>query len=52
MKRSIYLIIFLVLTFLIYICIINKAKNYNLTYEINSYKIKEEYNLKKWSVRK
>lgn len=49
MKKSIYLIIFLVLAFLIYIWIINKPKNYNITYEINSYKIKEEYNKTKKS---
>ena len=47
MKKSIYLVIFLTLAFFMYICIINKAKNYKLTYEINSYKVKEEYNKEK-----
>lgn len=46
MKKSISFIIILVLLFFCYFSILNKAKDYELEYKINSYTIKESYSKK------
>lgn len=43
MKKNVVFVIFLVLLFVTYFLVVNKKKNYELEYVINTYTIKEKY---------